>query len=529
MTTLRRHVLLSRCCLAAVFVVALPACAARPVLEFHLNGSLEGRAGEQKLMAQLAPGAKFVQSAEGQGLAPGPKGPAVIIPVPDNLWKSAGTLAFRFRPSRTVRFAREKALSTALVSCPVFRILLMERKRHLILRAAMAHDGTEKDRRVLRASTRGQVSWSHLKGGEWYHFAFTWDAAAGRMDTYLNGSIQQEMRLVRRWHPWRPPAKPTGALEIGGAFGQGGTEARFAVDSVRLYAEFMDEARLAATLKGRSNFTLRDEGRWDLEGSLDLSPYKLTLVYANDFDKPLNFIHEKKLFAPGGMYKPLEPAAKGRKRRRPQHDNKRVAEVPRDAPWVLEGGGQAWTDKGRCHVKSDRNQVLWNTREFPANFLLEFGMSPINHRCGLTIIFFATRNLRGGSPWEMWMKSRDGDFRTYHSRELNCYHCSYWACNPFDGGILRRTTNLRKNCGFFMPATGIDRIGGRGPGPHRVRLLKVGGKIRLETNGRLSLVFDDDGKTYGPVWKDGWIGLRQMGHSKQVSYTHFKVWKVEPR
>ena len=180
-------------------------------------------------------------------------------------------------------------------------------------------------------------------------------------------------------------------------------------------------------------------------------------------------------------------------------------------------------------MTNGKHHVLWSTRRFPKSFLLEFGVSPINANIGLTIVFFATRSLEGGSPFDLGLPKRAGNFRTYHSGALNGYHCSYWATNPADGGILRRTTNLRKNCGFAMPAAGIDRIGGEGPGPHRVRILKVAGKIRAETRGKLALIFDDDGKTYGPVWKDGWIGLRQMGHSEQVSYTHFKVWKVEAK
>jgi len=478
-------------------------------LEFKLDGSPQGRAGAEEVMGRLGPGARFVKSVEGQGVEPGREGPALIIPVPDALWRPSGTLAFRLRPSRTLRIRKDGQLEMVLVACPLFELVLIEHKGHVILRATLAQDGTETDKPTLQAARVGSLYWSHLKGGKWYHFAITWDAAAGRLDAYLNGSIQQEMRLSRRWHPWRPPSNPSGNLQIGGAFGEGQAKARIAVDSVQLYPAFMDGAGVNATLNGRSNFALTNEGRWDHQGSLALNLYKLTLVYETDFDKPLNWIHEDGLF----------------------EGDKRVR-LPEGKDWVLEGtgGGKVWTENGRCVVLTNgKHQVLWNTRVFPENFLLEFGMSPEDSRVGLTIVFFAVRNLAGGSPFDLGVPKRDGVFRNYHSGALDCYHCSSWACTPADGGILRRTTNLRKNCGFFMPASGIDRIGGAGPGPHRVRVLKVGGKIRVETRGKLALAFDDDGKTYGPVWKDGYIGLRQMGHSQHVSYTHFKVWKVEPR
>ena len=35
----------------------------------------------------------------------------------------------------------------------------------------------------------------------------------------------------------------------------------------------------------------------------------------------------------------------------------------------------------------------------------------------------------------------------------------------------------------------------------------------------LSLAYDDDGTTFGPVWTHrGWIGLRQMGHTVRCEY-----------
>ena len=449
---------------------------------------------------------EFRLDASSRGMAPKGPGPALTIPVPDGAWTPAGTLAFRMRLSRAIRFNPDKPPALALVRCPLFTLKLMERKSCVHLSALMAVEG--KRTKAMNKAVYGRLDWSHLKGGAWYELTFTWDSAGGRMDTYLNGALQQEMRLRALWLPWKPPANPSGALELGGIMGRGDTAVRVAIDEVRLYPRFMDEAAVKATLKGRPSFTLTGEGRWDYAGSLDLKPYQLTLVYEADFSKPLNWVHEDGLF-----------------------DGDQRARLPQGKDWVLEGGGKAWTEKGRVIVQSSDNGgrghlVLWNTRPFPENFLLEFGMSPRDSRNGLTIIFFAVKNLKGGSPWDLWTPRRAGDFRTYHSGALNGYHTSYWAANP---GILRRTTNLRKNAGFLMPAAGIDRIGGMGPGPHRVRLLKVGGMIRLETRGRLALVYDDDGATCGPVWKDGWIGLRQMSHTRRNSYTHFKVWQVEPR
>ena len=507
---------LRRALRALVAVVALAGPAAAEDLILDIGKGLQTRAAGQVVKAALGPGATLVDSPQGRYAAPGKQGPTLILPVPDKLWKPAGTLAFRMRLSRTMRFNPKKGrLLAELVKCPLFTLKLAEWRKHVILFTQMAFAG--KPTKANRRAVNGRLYWSHLKGGKWYNFAFTWNAKTGRIDVYLNGAIQQEIRLGRLWQKWPPPENPSGPLQLGGVIAPGTPkEVKIDIANVRLYDRFMNGKQMAAALEGLPNFPLTGEGLWDLPGSLDLKPYKLSLVYQADFSKPLSVIAEDKLFKDGKRTPP-----------------------PKGVQWVLDGPGRAWTEKGRCIVRSDKlkkgspHLVLWNTREFPKNFLLEFGMSPINSRIGLTIIFFNARGPKGESPFDPIMPRRNGLFRTYHHAPFNCYHLSYWATNPGspeDGGILRRTTNLRKNSGFFMPAAGIDRIGGAGPGPHTVRLLKVGNKIRMETRGRMALSFDDDGKTYGPVWDHpGWIGLRQMGHTRQVTYTSFKVWKAEKK
>ncbi len=471
-------------------------------LEYRLNGSLAGSVGGQTLEGRLGPGARFVPSAEGQGVVPGPTGPAVVLPVPQEFWKPAGTLAFRFRTSRLIRYAAPP-LTMVLAECPLFRVLLAEGKGNPYLSIRMANAGGASVNAPV-----GRLDWSHLKPDQWYHLLFTWNAPTGGMETYLNGCLQEELCLRGRQR-WEPPAAPRGDLLLGGTLGTGDTTAALAIDSVQVLPRCLDAREVAGLLAGRPNFPLQGEGRWPIEGALDLKPYKRTLVYEADFSKPLNVVHEDDLFEGG----------------------KRVR-LPEGKEWVLEGQGKAWTEEGRLVLQGadeewDKHLVLWNTRPFPEDFLLEFGMAPRDSKIGLGILFFATTSRRGGSIFDLALPKREAVFANYHTGELNGYHCSYWACNPFDGGILRRTTNLRKNHGFYMPAVGIDRIGGAGPGPHQVRILKAGGKIRVESNGQLALVYDDDGHGYGPVLKDGCIGIRQMGHSYRVAYTHFRVYRLE--
>ncbi|MBN1513529.1 MAG: DUF1961 family protein [Phycisphaerae bacterium] len=187
------------------------------------------------------------------------------------------------------------------------------------------------------------------------------------------------------------------------------------------------------------------------------------------------------------------------------------------------------------HLEEDGpdHVVLWLPKPFPADFLLEFDITIERADQGLAIVFFAARPADdpAGSIFKKGLAQRNGRFTRYTRGDVNSYHVSYIAGDTRMGvtdAPPRRTANVRKNSGFWLVACGDDQIQGKGlgPGPHRVRLLKVGNKIRMEVNGLLSVAFDDDGKTWGPVWCDGYIGLRQMNHLLSARYENLKVYRV---
>lgn len=196
--------------------------------------------------------------------------------------------------------------------------------------------------------------------------------------------------------------------------------------------------------------------------------------------------------------------------------------------WKLEGGKRVAIESGRLVLESEPGQrdnhlVCWLTKEMPAEFLLEFTVRPQNRSEGLNIVFFSTRGARGESIFDPALRPRAGVFKQYHSSDINGYHISYWA-----GG--RGTANVRKNAGFHLVATGPDRIREAAPDAFQVvRVYKRGGKIRLMVDDVISVAFDDDGRTYGPVWNHkGWIGLRQMGHTVRCEYDSLKVYPCQP-
>jgi hypothetical protein len=243
----------------------------------------------------------------------------------------------------------------------------------------------------------------------------------------------------------------------------------------------------------------------DATHGLDLSDLDVKLLYEADFTQPLRFIPEASLFS-GDQRMP----------------------VPAGTDWVLEGKATARTEGGRLVLTNNPGHlVFWNTRQFPADVLIEFGVSPAHANEGLNILFFAAKGRDGGSIFDDKQLMRDGQFKTYHSGTLDCYHVSYWATDP--NGQERGTSHIRKNYGFHIVAMGRDFIAGQGAGPHRVRVLKLGPDITVEVGGKIAVRWKDDGDTFGPVLGEGLIGLRQMTHTGECQYTYFKVHAVKPK
>ena len=199
--------------------------------------------------------------------------------------------------------------------------------------------------------------------------------------------------------------------------------------------------------------------------------------------------------------------------------------------WELEGGKGMSIAQGKLILESfpetnvnarTGHLVSWLRKEVPADFLLEFSVRPQDRKQGLNIIFFNARGTNGESVFDPSLRPRNGLFPQYHSSDLNNYHISYWAAG-------RGTANVRKNRGFHLVAMGKDLVAdGPANSFQTIRLYKRGGTIRLSVDGVIAVAYDDDGKTYGPVWTHaGWIGLRQMAHTVHREYDHLKIWPLK--
>jgi len=201
--------------------------------------------------------------------------------------------------------------------------------------------------------------------------------------------------------------------------------------------------------------------------------------------------------------------------------------------WVLEGGKSMKIADGRLVLETtpggsvrkptDNHLVCWLRREIPADFLLEFRVCPQDRNRGLNILFFSARGRGGESVFAPQLQPRTGLFGHYTHGDLNNYHASYWAGD-------RGSAHMRKNHGFALVATGDDLVRSAAQGSFQtVRLHKRGGTIRLMVDDIISVAYDDDGKTHGPVWTHtGWISLRQMAHTVRCDYDDLKIFPLTP-
>src|SRR5438552_17810968 len=231
---------------------------------------------------------------------------------------------------------------------------------------------------------------------------------------------------------------------------------------------------------------------------IDLSRYKLVSVYSNDFEKPQKIAFEKEF---------IKPNSDGSWRRTGLPDP--------EAEWIVEGNGGVDVRGGKLRasplpfdIEGDpiagrprSHLVVWNKQIFPADFLVEFDMSPNGSTSGLTIFFVCATGKSGEDIFYISLPPRRADYKEYHSGAIANYSDSYWSRNTEVESVTNR---LRKNPGFKLVAESKSLTTGSTDVTHHIRLLKLGGHIEMEMNGKVIFKWDDPDKPLGA----GRIGLR---------------------
>tara|TARA_B100000809_G_scaffold19840_2_gene17474 strand:- start:27299 stop:28174 length:876 start_codon:yes stop_codon:yes gene_type:complete len=252
---------------------------------------------------------------------------------------------------------------------------------------------------------------------------------------------------------------------------------------------------------------------------LNINEVKLNLLYKNDFSGKDVLDFESNM-------------VKGDKRSRTPNPA---------AQWIVEGWGGAAVCQGKLwvspvpfkscgqpietEVKERSHMVVWHKKSYPSDVLFEFTVNHHSSDAGLTLVFFATTGKEGQDIFDISLPVRDGVYKKYN-RGLAGYTVSYWSRNSWPRALKNRereTNRIRTNPQFKIIASNDSHTDKCDNCDYNVRILKVGGAITVEINGKVvNHVIDESS-----VHQGGYIGLRNMSGVNKVSYDDFKVWAVK--
>jgi hypothetical protein len=202
--------------------------------------------------------------------------------------------------------------------------------------------------------------------------------------------------------------------------------------------------------------------------------------------------------------------------------------------WVSEGPHVVEIDKGHLHIKTvdDEKKVgqyVWCKQELPADFRVEFDMTPVSDS-GFFLIFFCTEGVKGEDilgpelfdqflNYKTWKQYQDWDKYTTNRKtdpRIRCYHTSYRRSASAD-------CNLRKNPGLnLLKGNKLDSLLPKDKVAHVV-LTKQGGHIHLDVNGQEFMDYIDA----TDIYSGGRFGFRQV-YEADGYYSNFKMFDLTP-
>ncbi len=433
---------------------------------------------------KLAPGSKLVDCPVGKGALAGKDGRIGHADVRLGEIPEKGTISFWLKFSREVRLAgMGKPGSAPVLSCEDLTVNVIEG-------ASGSGVGVIAGELPGKKNRRGKFvcDFTHFRADQWYHFVITYNApVANAWRGMLYGVTQPEPWWQRAFRF----ADRTTRIEISGLFRREGAEsAVIAVGPIKWTGGQTRAEDILAELDAIKGWKVppnRGEGVLESVDDLDGEALGGEILYENSFDRPL----EKEL-------------------------------------WVTEGPGRVEVKDGRLlkhsPPRTDKDLVLWLKKKLPRDFVAAWDIQPSKSKArGLTIVHFAAMGTRGRDLFDPALAKRDGSFGQYINGDIRCYHCSYYAGT-------RGSANLRKNEGFRLVGMGRDLIGpavvrGR-KGPSRVVLLRRGPRIEVAVDKKRFMLFEDDGKAYGPAYEGGYLGLRQMFTSGTIAYDNLVIRKL---
>ena len=320
-----------------------------------------------------------------------------------------------------------------------------------------------------------RVLMPEFPGNEWHHFAVHWDEETGLINAFLDGT--PFYWTTQRVSSWNNPRSSEVTLH----------PSRFALADVVVSPEPFDPGDLVEIVGENQLGALNHLIGGEELGRLDSEQYKGKLLYEADFSGP--------------------ESVDG---------------------WVLEGPGVVDFEDGWKIMRSTKpdgpngHVVHWAPVDFPKNFVAEWDFQLLSED-GLCIVFMAAKGRGGEDLFDPSLQAREGIFGRYVKGDIDNYHISYYADTPLNP---RRTTNLRKNHGLNLVASGPVGVPPNSDQIHRITLVRTGSRIQLAVDGEKIIDYTDDGVSHGPVLGEGKIGLRQMQWTRG-RYRDFKVYGIK--
>lgn len=176
-------------------------------------------------------------------------------------------------------------------------------------------------------------------------------------------------------------------------------------------------------------------------------------------------------------------------------------------------------------VGQKSNFVLWCPKKFPENISIKWKFRPVSEP-GLAMLFFGAQGKDGKDLFYKSLAKRTGEYQQYHHGDINTFHLAYFR-RRYDTERAFHICNLRKSYGATIVSQGADPI----PSvsdilyPMEMKINKTAQKIEFHINDLLVLSFNDDGKTFGPFLRDGYIGFRQMA-PLVAEYSDLKIFRL---
>jgi len=174
------------------------------------------------------------------------------------------------------------------------------------------------------------------------------------------------------------------------------------------------------------------------------------------------------------------------------------------------------------------NYLLWAPIKVAGSFRASWKFQPLEEP-GLAMFWFAANGTEGRDLFDPSLAPRNGQYRQYHSGDMNAYHLSYFRRkNPDERGF--HTCNMRKSHGFHLVCQGADPIPSIEDvqGEFEIQVVRLGDRIELKINELPVFCWEDDGSIGGPAHREGYFGFRQMA-PLVATYSDFKVESIKEK